>query len=466
MVQKKAVKAAPELESKPRSAWDVYADAKHRTAMDRLAREYMAFLTACKTERETVNWTRALALKNGFSEKFGAKACFRDMRGKTILLARKGRRPLSEGFRLAGAHCDTPRIDLKQHPLYEEVQVALAKTHYYGGIRKHQWLARELALHGVIALKSGKVVDVTLGEDPAEPVFTIADLLPHLAQKQSEQKLSEAFDAEKLNIVLGHEPAKAEKKDENGKGRVKKAILALLHKRYGIVEDDFYSAELAAVPAGPARSVGLDGSIIGGYGHDDRICCFTALSALMDAKTPEHAQIVILWDKEEIGSDGSTGAKSLFFEYCLQDLVEAWEPKARLRNVLMSAKALSADVHAAIDPDYQDVHEKMNASLFGYGPTFCKFTGHRGKYMANDAHAEYVGWLRRILDDAGVPWQMAELGKVDQGGGGTVAKYLAKYGMDVIDFGPPVLSMHSPFELASKADLYATKLAFEVFLKS
>lgn len=462
-----APKKAPELESKPRSCWDVYSTARHRNAMDTLADDYLAFLTACKTERETVRYAAALAARNGFVEDLSGKAGFRVMRGKTILLARRGKRPLSEGFRLVGAHCDTPRIDLKQHPLFEEVQVGLAKTHYYGGIRKHQWLARPLALHGVIALKNGKVVEIALGEDPKDPVFTIGDLLPHLAQKQAEQKLSEAFDAEKLSIVMGHEPAPAEKKDEeNGKGRVKKRLLSLLHQRYGIVEDDFYSAELQAVPAGPARSVGLDSSILGGYGHDDRICCYAALSALMAAKTPEHAQIVILWDKEEIGSDGSTGAKSRFFEYCLEDLVDAWQPKAKARNVLMAGKALSSDVHAAIDPDYQDVHERLNASLFGYGPTFCKFTGHRGKYMANDAHAEYVAWMRKVLDDAGVPWQMAELGRVDQGGGGTVAKHLAEYGMDIIDFGPPILSMHSPFELASKADLYATKLAFEAFLKS
>jgi len=462
-----AKKKTPELESKPRSAWDVYATPKHRKAMDKLADDYMAFLTACKTERETVDYARALAEKNGFSEDAASGRWFRVMRGKTILLARRGKRPLSEGFRLAGAHCDTPRIDLKQHPLFEEVQVGLAKTHYYGGIRKYQWLARPLALHGVVALKDGRVVEVVLGEDPRDPVFTIADLLPHLARKQAEQKLSEAFDAEKLSIVLGHMPAPAEKKDdENGKGRVKKTVLTLLNERFGIVEDDFYSAELQAVPAGPARLVGLDGSLIGGYGHDDRISCFASLRALMDAKTPEHTQIVILWDKEEIGSDGSTGAKSMFFEYCLDELIEAWEPKTKARTALMNAKAISADVHAAVDPEYQELHERLNASLLGYGPTFCKFTGHGGKYMANDAHAEYVGWLRNLLDGAGIPWQMAELGKVDQGGGGTVAKYLAAYGMDIIDFGPPILSMHAPFELASKADLYATTLALTAFLKS
>jgi len=268
-------------------------------------------------------------------------------------------------------------------------------------------------------------------------------------------------------VVLGHAPAAGAKKSDSAKDSpVKRSILELLHERYGIVEEDLYSAEVQAVPAGPARYVGLDRSLIGGYGQDDRICVFAALESLLASDAPEHCQVFVVWDKEEIGSDGSTGAKSLFLEYCLDEIVDAWAPGVRRAGILMETKAISADVHGAMDPDYQDLHEKLNAALLGYGPCFCKFTGHRGKYMANDAHPEYLGWLRGLLHKAGVPWQMAELGKVDQGGGGTVAKHLAVYGMDVVDFGPPVLSMHSPFEIASKADLYATTLAFQAFWES
>ncbi|WP_029898346.1 aminopeptidase [Desulfohalovibrio reitneri] len=463
MTKKKS--GEPQLESKPRSCWDVYSAKKHRTAMDKLARRYMEFLSACKTERETVDWAIERAEAEGFTPDFHSHACFRVMRGKSIFLARQGKRPLSEGFRLVGAHGDTPRLDLKQHPLFEEVSFGLGKTHYYGGIRKHQWLARPLALHGTAVTNSGEVKRIVIGEDPGDPVFTVADLLPHLAQKQGEKKLSEAFEAEKMSVVLGHEPSNPGK-DEEEKSRVKRRMLELIHEKYGLVEDDLYSAEMQMVPAGPAREVGLDRGLVGSYGQDDRACCFLAMEALFAAKQPEHTQMVLIWDKEEIGSDGSTGAKSMFFEYCLDDLLEAWEPETSPSRALLAAKALSTDVHPAVDPDYQEFHEKLNSAYMGFGPTFCKFTGSRGKYAANDAHPEYVGWLRGLLDGAGVPWQMAGLGKVDLGGGGTVAKFLAVYGMDIIDCGPPVLSMHSPFELTSKADIYATKLAFEEFLKS
>ncbi|QLA15321.1 aminopeptidase [Desulfolutivibrio sulfoxidireducens] len=460
-----------ELEFETKNCWDVYGDKKSKTAMENLAQEYVEFLSRCKTERETVEFVRGQLRAAGFVESltgdFKGEAIFRVARGKTLFAARKGKLPLSAGFRLIGAHADSPRLDFKQRPLYQECAVAQAKTHYYGGIRKHQWLARPLALHGVVVKTDGTVMPVCIGEDPADPVFAISDLLPHLAYKQVEKKLSEAFEAEKLNIILGHSPA-ADKKTEkkNGNTLVKRKVLELLHARYGIAEEDLYSAELQAVPAGPARRVGLDSGIVGGYGQDDRICVYAALRALLVAPRPEHAQVVLFWDKEEIGSEGSTGAKSHFFEYCLEDVIAAWEPKAKPRRVYEKSKALSADVHAAMDPDYQDLHEKLNAALLGYGPCFCKFTGHRGKVGANDAHPEYVAWLRGLLAKANVPWQMAELGKVDHGGGGTVAKFLAVYGMDVIDFGPPVLSMHSPFELTSVADLYATMLAYKAFLQS
>ncbi|MFP5257874.1 MAG: aminopeptidase [Acidobacteriota bacterium] len=475
---------APALAIEAKSCWEIYAAPEQRTAMKALADTYIDFLTTCKTERETVIYVRDALTRAGFAESldgnFAGDAVFRVMKGKTVFVARKGKRPLSEGFRLLGAHCDTPRIDLKQRPLYQDCGVAQLKTHYYGGIRKHQWLARPLALHGVVAKKDGSLVTVTIGEDPADPVFTIPDLLPHLAYRQVEKKLSEAFEAEKLNIIIGHAPADkpaetpedaaeakpAQNGNGNGNDLIKAKVLALLNEKYGIEEADLYSAELQAVPAGAARRVGLDGALIGGYGQDDRVCVYAGLTALLDAEAPEHTQIVLFWDKEEIGSEGSTGAKSRFFEYCLEDLIEAWEPGARKSRVLAAGKAVSADVHAALDPDYQDLHEKLNSALLGSGPCFCKFTGHRGKVGANDAHPEYVAWLRNLLDEAGIPWQMAELGRVDLGGGGTVAKFLAVYGMDIIDFGPAVLSMHSPFEVTSVADLYASKLAFQAFLSS
>ncbi|MFU2208102.1 aminopeptidase [Solidesulfovibrio sp. C21] len=458
-----------------KSCWETYASPEQRAGMRELADRYIAFITACKTERETVAYTRKALAEAGYVESpdgdFSGDAVFRVMKGKTVFIARKGKKPLREGFRLVGAHCDTPRIDLKQRPLYESCGVAQLKTHYYGGIRKHQWLARPLALHGVVAKKDGTVIPVTIGEDPSDPVFAIPDLLPHLAYKQVEQKLSDAFEAEKLNILIGHSPEASPEAAEGGekkeaKDPIKAKVLSLLYDKYGIEEADLYSAELQAVPAGAARPVGLDKALIGGYGQDDRVCVFTALSALLENPTPEHTQIVLFWDKEEIGSEGSTGAKSRFFEYCLEDLIDAWDPGARKSRVLAAGKALSSDVHAALDPDYQDLHEKLNSATLGYGPVFCKFTGHRGKVGANDAHPEYVAWLRNLLDGAGIPWQMAELGKVDLGGGGTVAKFLAVYGMDIIDFGPAVLSMHSPFEITSAADVYTAVLAYKAFLSS
>ncbi|WP_147821039.1 aminopeptidase [Salidesulfovibrio onnuriiensis] len=454
-----------ELEHKPKSAWEVYSSKKHVAAMDKLADRYIDFLSRCKTERLVMDYVRERAEAAGFSEDFAKSAVVRIQRGKAGFMARRGKRPLSEGFRLIGAHADCPRLDLKQNPLYEDTEICLAKTHYYGGIRKYQWLTSQLALHGVVVKKDGEVVRVAVGDDPADPVLTITDLLPHLAYKEVEKKVSAAFEAEKLNIVLGQSPLLG-KKDDDGKGKVKDHILKLLNDRYGITESDFFSAELQIVPAGPARYVGLDSSLIGGYGHDDRSSVFCALEALLAEDKPEYTQIALFWDKEEIGSDGATGAKSLFFEYTLEDLIEAWEPDTKLSRVMLNGTALSADVAGAVDPDFKDVSEERNSAYLGYGPCFNKFTGHRGKVGANDAHPEFIGWLRRILDDAGIPWQMSELGKVDAGGGGTVAKFLAVYGMDIIDVGAPVLSMHSPFELTTKADMYATTLAFREFFKN
>jgi len=462
-------KKSPELEHQSRNCWDVYSSAADKKAVEACAANYMDFITRCKTERETVDYVLAAAKAAGFTEALTprSKAYVHAQRGKTVLLARRGKRPLTDGFRLVGAHCDTPRIDLKQHPLYQDTDIGLMKTHYYGGIRKYQWLARPLALHGVVVKKDGTLVKVCVGEDVKDPVLTITDLLPHLAYKQVEQKVADAFEAEKLNAVVGHEPAnRGDAKAAKDKDRVKRKVLEILHARYGIAEGDLFSAELQLVPAGPARSVGLDASMIGGYGHDDRSCVFAAFSALLAEKTPEHTQLVLFWDKEEIGSEGATGAQSLFFEYALQDILDVWSPGAKLSHVFAKGMAISADVNAAVDPDHLDVYEKLNAAYMGQGPCFNKFTGHRGKVGANDANPEFVAYLRNLLDKANVPWQMAELGKVDLGGGGTVAKFLAVYGMDVIDMGPAVLSMHSPFEVLGKSDLYATVQALRVFLKS
>lgn len=460
-----------DLEHHPKSAWEVYSSNTHQQAMHSLAQRYMKFISQCKTEWETVAEAEKLLKAAGFNDDYASGMVVRSFKGKTLLAVRRGRRPLTEGIRLIAAHGDTPRIDFKQHPLYEDAAVAQAKTHYYGGIRKHQWFSIPLALHGHVVKESGETVSLVLGEHENEPVFAIADLLPHLAQKQVVQKLSEAFQAEKMNVLLGHQPLDAQEEEEGenkDKKPVKAHVLKLLNDRFGIREEDLYSAEIHAVPAGPARYVGLDNSMIGGYGQDDRSCVFLSLEALIEqaktGETPEYTQCLIIWDKEEIGSEGATGAKSRFFEYCVEDMLAHWEPATRLSQVMLASKAISADVHGAFDPDYQDLHEKLNSAFLGSGPTFTKFTGSRGKYEANDAHPAYIGWLRRILNQAGVPWQMAELGKVDLGGGGTVAMYLANYGMDVIDCGPPVLAMHSPFELTSVADIYATYQAFKVFL--
>ena len=453
----------------PKSVWEGL-DAKARKNMDALAARYVDFLTRCKTERETVAYICERLAAQGYAET-GDKV-LRPLRGKAVFAARRGALPLERGLNLLAAHADSPRLDFKQRPLVEQACVAQAKTHYYGGIRKYQWLARPLALHGVGVRENGEALPVTIGEKPGEPVFCIADLLPHLAQKQSTQPVSEAFEGEKLNVILGHSPkpsaqsAKGKEKEDTPKEPVKALLLELLHKKYGITEEDFVTAELQAVPAGPARFVGFDKALVGAYGQDDRICVFTALEALLEAAPTGRSMAVMFWDKEEIGSDGATGASSRFFQYCVEDLAQAWGQGLPASRVFLETRALSADVAGALDPDYQDVHEKQNAALLGYGPTFCKFTGSRGKYGASEADAEYFAALRGLYNSKGIPWQAAELGKVDHGGGGTVALFLAAYGMRVIDLGPAILSMHSPFELASCADVYATAQAYRAFLEA
>lgn len=458
-------KVSPSHAYEPKSCWEQYASKENRRAVHTLARRFMDFLSQCKTERETVDYVVRRLTEHGYAEGLHGDKLLRPFRGKTVFVARRGTLPMTQGLHLISAHTDTPRLDFKQRPFIEQPGVAQAKTHYYGGIRKYQWLARPLALHGVVVRADGSSVRVTLGEDPKDPVFTIADLLPHLAQKHNTQTVADAFEAEKLNIILGHSPADASK-GEKPKDAVKAQLLHLLHKKYGVCEEDFISAELQAVPAGPARFVGLDNALIGGYGQDDRICVFAALEALLSVEAPSHTVALILWDKEEIGSDGATGASSRFMEYCVDECRQAWQPQARLGDIMLNTRALSADVQAALDPDWQEVHEKQNAAQLGFGPCFSKFTGSRGKYGASEADAEMVGWMRGLLQQRNIPWQMAECGKVDLGGGGTVALFLAAYGMQVIDCGPPVLSMHSPFELSSTVDLLATVQAYTAFLEA
>lgn len=447
-----------------RSAWRHYTNELDRLKLADFAREYIDFLSQCKTERETVAWVKAKLEEAGFAE--NADRFMRVFREKALFAACRGQVALEQGLNLIAAHGDCPRLDFKQHPFVEQAGVSQAKTHYYGGIRKYQWLARPLALHGVIVLEGGQKIRVSLGDHPNDPVFCVADLLPHLAQNQSSQTLKEAFDGEKLNIILGNEPIISEGADKP-KEPVREQLLNMLNARYGVSEEDMITAELEAVPAGRARFVGIDQSLIGGYGQDDRICVFCSVQALLQiAKTGgEHSIALIIWDKEEIGSDGATGASSRFLQYCIEDIVKAWDGR-NAAECFLNTRAISADVTAALDPDYQDVHEKQNAALLGYGPCFSKYTGSRGKYGASDADPEFFASLRALLNKEGIPWQAAELGKVDLGGGGTVALFLAAYGMNVIDLGPALLSMHSPFELSSVADLYATCEAYAAFLKS
>ncbi len=456
-----------ELTYKSKSIWET-SSSKEIKNMQKFAKKYMDFISKHKTERECIEYSLTILNQSGFSTDLQSERFVSTLHDKCLFAFRKGRRPLGDGLRLISAHADSPRLDFKQHPLTENVGIGQAKTHYYGGIRKYQWLARPLALHGTVIKQNGEKVKICLGENSNEPVFTITDLLPHLAQDHATQTISKGFDAEKLNIILGHIPSNNEKsnKKEKKESSIKSNILQLLHKKYGIKEEDLFSAEIQAVPAGEARFVGLDEALIGGYGHDDRICLYTALTAFLEVEEPEYCTAIIFWDKEEIGSEGSTGASSRFFEYCVQDLIQETENTTSFRQVMLATKAISGDVHAAIDPDWQELHEKLNSSIIGHGPTFCKFTGSRGKYGANDAHPEYIAWLRNVLAEKNIPWQMAALGKVDHGGGGTVALFLAVYGMNVIDMGPSLLGMHSPFEIASVADLFYTKEAYQAFFSA
>ena len=375
---------------------------------------------------------------------------YQSNRGKAVMLAVIGRKDLDQGVNIGAAHIDSPRLDLKQNPVYEAEELAFFKTHYYGGIRKYQWVTIPLELHGVVALKGGNVVRVSVGNGEGDPLFTIDDLLPHLGAEQSKKPLGEAIPGESLNILIGSRPLA----DDEGSDRVKVAVLELLNRKYGIVEEDFISAELCAVPAFRASDIGFDRSMIGAYGHDDRVCAYAALAALLQLDTPERTAVCMLADKEEIGSEGVTGMKSASFDTFMADLCAA--QGVLPRACYEKSFCLSADVTAAYDPNFADVYEKRNSAFVNYGMGLCKYTGARGKSGASDASAELVAYVRKVLDGAGVAWQMAELGKVDAGGGGTVAAYMAERNIDTLDAGVPVLSMHSPFETVGKLDCYMT----------
>ncbi|OPY66688.1 MAG: putative M18 family aminopeptidase 1 [Syntrophorhabdus sp. PtaU1.Bin050] len=426
---------------------------------------YKTFLDRAKTEREAVRCILQDLSDHGFSGDPGAGKVVQANRGKEAIVFVKGEKSFTEGCNIIVAHIDAPRLDLKQNPLYEDVGLGLLKTHYYGGIKKYQWVAMPLAIHGTIVKTDGRVVELVIGEEETDPVFSIDDLLPHLSRKtQDEKKLSEAIDGEKLTLLSGNIPVLNEEKEA-----VTKHILGLLSDRYGIVEEDFISAEIEVVPAFKARDVGIDRSMVGAYGQDDRASAYPLLKAISEIETPLRSCLAIFIDKEEIGSEGNTGMKSAYLRIFLDNLLQGLaieSSESLIRKMLFRSRALSADVNGAVNPMFQDVHEKQNACYLGHGLCITKFTGHGGKVGANDAHAEYIAEIRRIFEKEDIVWQTGELGKIDEGGGGTVAKYLAEYGMDIVDCGAPLLTMHSPFEISSKLDIYETYRAFKAFLES
>ena len=449
------------LFSRKKNGWDRISAAEGRK-IDAYCKRYMAFLDAGKTERLCAAEAIRLAEKEGFvpyergmALKSGDKVYVCN-RGKGVMLAHLGSKPLEEGAQITAAHIDSPRLDLKPNPLYEDNELAYFKTHYYGGIRKYQWPTIPLELHGVVILADGSKRTVNIGGDAGDPKLVITDLLPHLGSEQNKKPLPEGISGEQLNLLLGSRPVG----DEEAGQRVKLAVLQLLHEKYGITEDDFNSAELEAVPAVNACEIGLDRSLLGAYGHDDRVCAYAALQALFDLKeTPEHTAVCVLADKEEIGSDGVTGMQSAAFDTFMEDLCAAQD--VPLRVCYEKSFCLSADVTAAYDPNFADVFEKRNAALACYGVGIAKYTGSRGKGGASDADAETVGYVRRLFEANDVIWQIAELGKVDAGGGGTVAMYMANRNITTIDAGVPVLSMHAPFEVVSKLDCYETYKAMK-----
>jgi len=454
---------------KKKSAWEEI-NPKDQKAIFRISEQYKSFLDTSKTERECITSIAKMAKRRGFVNIKNAKKSdkklflnFDDVAGALVCINDTKR--FKKGFLMTGAHIDVPRLDLKQFPLYESEDMAYMKTHYYGGIKKYQWVTRPLALHGVVVLESGKKIVVTIGEDPDDPVFTINDILPHLAQNQNKKTAPTVIEGEQLNILVGSIPYKFRQE----KDAIKINILNELNKKYGFTEQDFVSSELQLVPMGKARDVGFDRSFVGAHGQDDRVCAYLGMRALFDVQKEETSKnrIMVFFDKEEIGSMGNSGAQSNLIERIVNEVLQLYGKNdyGLLLKALENSKFLSADVNAGIDPEWKDVNEPMNAAKIGYGVCLTKFTGSRGKAGSNEAHAEFVAEIRNAFNKENVLWQTTELGKIDQGGGGTIAYHLARYGMDVVDCGTALLSMHSPFEVASKSDIYHTYKAFKAFFK-
>lgn len=456
--------------------WTIY-DERQLAELNEISEKYKECLNAGKTERECVELSIRMAEEAGYRNISDVMAAGKELgagdkvyavnMNKMLALFRIGEEPISEGMNILGAHIDSPRIDVKQNPLYENEGLAYLDTHYYGGIKKYQWVAQPLSLHGVIVKKDGTTEKVSIGEDENDPVFVITDLLVHLAQEQMEKKASKVIEGEKLDLLIGNRPVEAVTGEGAEKEAIKANVLRLLKEKYGMEEEDFTSAELEIVPAGKARDCGLDRSMILSYGQDDRVCAFTSLFAMLDVTEAKRTGCCLLVDKEEIGSVGATGMHSRFFENVVAELIALTEGESdlKVRRALANSKMLSSDVSAAYDPMYADAFEKRSSAFFTNGLTFNKFTGSRGKSGSNDANAEYIAALRRTMDDAGVAYQFAELGRVDLGGGGTIAYIMANYGMEVIDSGVAVLNMHAPYEVSSKADVYEAVKGYRAFLK-
>ncbi len=467
---KKKESIEEKLSMKKESMWLTLKKKEIKDAM-KFADDYKEFLKEVKTERETVKFMISLAEKKGFKDISKKKSLapgdkFYIMnREKTLALGVIGKKPL-EGFRLVVSHIDAPRIDIKPNPLWEDSDssLALLKTHYYGGIKKYQWVSRPLAIHGVVYTKNGKRIDIRVGDNPGDPVFVIPDLLPHLARKvQGERKLFDGIRGEELQLVVGNIPID----DKDVKQKVKTYVLKYLNEKYGINEEDFNSADLEIVPAEEPRDVGFDRGMVGAYGQDDRICAYTSFRAILEVENPTYTSIAFFYDKEEIGSDGNVGAQSNFLEYVFAKVLSMIKPDythAEFLEILYKSKAISADVSAAINPIFKSVHDIPNAAKAGYGVVISKYTGHGGKYGSSEATAEFMAEIRALYEKNKVPYQVAELGKVDEGGGGTIAKFFAKYGMDVVDMGPGVIGMHSPYEITSKMDVWSAYRAYKVFL--
>jgi aspartyl aminopeptidase len=457
-----------DLNKEYKSAWETYTE-EDKKALFAYGERYRKFISDNKTERECIKSMVKTAEEAGYrniakGERLQAgDKVYANYNDKTLLMFCIGQEPIANGLNLLGAHLDSPRLDLKPNPLYEDTNFAMFKTHYYGGVKKYQWVAMPLSIHGIVAKKDGTVVDVVIGEDETDPVVGISDLLIHLSGEQMQKKLGEAIAGEDLNICLGTLPLEGEEKD-----KVKANILKLLNDKYGITEEDFVSAEIQIVPAGAARDYGLDRSMVMGYGQDDRVCGYASFEAQLEVENPARTTGTILVDKEEIGSVGASGMQSKFFENMVAELIGLTGEYSdlTLRRTLSRSKMLSSDVTAGHDPNYPSVLEKNNAAYFGKGVVFSKYTGSRGKSGSNEANAEYVAYLRRIMEENNVIWQTAELGRIDLGGGGTIAYILANYGMDVIDCGVPVHSMHAPWEITSKVDLYEMRKAYIAFLKN